>query len=321
MTQNLIKLIIFIGLLCGTTQSFAHKIVLLTSLNPKTNRPLLRLKSWNINKKLEKKFNQYISKLNTSLSVEVIHFAGPTELYRTLRDPEVTALIWVGHAGFGDNQGLGQTRSIVDHRGRDIKSLFQAAGPHLKYMALVGCQGAFFLNEWREKGYFSHVPKLQTYGREVKTDARKGLKKAMKKLEELVDHDPQFLGQKSDQPSVRSPFQHYQKNDEQYELVQVIRMNLAKEEMEAVQILQKDRLIAFFPKSQTIQVKEVLIRKSNLKSAKKIVLESGFGPLTKDINLGRLNIEADEGGYWNLFQTPSGKPIGIGKHIYQHIGD
>ncbi|GEM_PF-3148082 len=321
MTQNLIKLIIFIGLLCGTMQSFAHKIVLLTSLNPETNRPPLRLKSWNINKKLEKKFNQYLSKFNTSLSAEVIHFAGPTELYRTLRDPEVTALIWVGHAGFGDSEGLGQTRSIVDHKGRDIKSLFQAAGPQLKYLALVGCQGAFFLNEWRDKGYFSHVPKLQTYGREVKTDARKGLRKAMKRLEELVDHDSKFLEQETSQPSIKSPFQYYQKNDDQYEIAQVIRLNEAKEEMEAVQILQKDRLIAFFPQSNTIQAKEVLIKRSNLKSAKKIVLESGFGPLTKDINLGRLNIEADEGGHWDLFQTPSGKPIGIGKHIYQHIGD
>ncbi|MCF8060648.1 MAG: hypothetical protein K9K67_15200 [Bacteriovoracaceae bacterium] len=307
---------ILIAVVMSPVQVYAQKVALLTSLDPETNRPPLRLKSWDISEKLERIFKRSFKKIKSKLSYEIVHLADANALYRTLKDPEVSALIWVGHAGFSEGDGLGQTRSIVDFKGRDLKAIFQAVGPQLKYLALVGCRGERFLNEWQEKGYFSHVPNLKTFGREVRTDARVGLKKAMKDLRELLEGYPQLF---KAELTETTNYEFYQLEKSQYEKIQISRSGEGS--LEAVQILQKDRLIAFFPKSETDQVKEVLIRKSDIKSDKKIVVESGLGALKTNVNLGKLEIVADVEGSWNLFQTPSGKPIGIGKNIYQYKGD
>lgn len=306
-------LLIFLVLLGGFFLEVlpAHandKIVLMTSLDPKENRPPLRLKSWDINEKLEKRFYRYLKKVRADLQPVVKHFSTAEDLYKVLKDPQVKALIWVGHAGFGD-QDLAQSRSIIDYKGRDLKALFQAAGPNLRYLGLVGCRGQQFLDEWQEKGYFNHLPQLVSYGRKVKTDARKGLRLAMENLEELTKKGPFF----DFRPPLLEP-----KNT----TLTITRMNKSESDLVPALILNRDRLIGFFPSADQEQTIEVEMNLSSNNVENKIVLDSGLASLGQsEINLGILDIQAHTEGEWELFQTRSGKPIGIGKHIYRYKGD
>lgn len=307
-----LALILLFGWFCFIGQIHASKIVLLTSLDPEDNRPPLRLKSWNINKKLEKRFHKELWKFPYPIEKKVVHFSTADDLYKTLKDPEVTAIVWVGHAGFADSTGLGSLRSIVDYKGRDLKSLFQAVAPNLKYLALVGCRGKLFIDEWKEKGYFDHTPNLVTYGREVRTDARKGLKLAMRNLVDLLHERGNFLKGPDNRTS---DFLAYQDSPEGFIEVSVERSNLENKELSSIQILQKERLVGFLPSGD--QNGKFLFKKSQSLRDLKIVADSGHPSSSKDANLGILSITSQEAIEWSLFQTPNGKPIGVGRHIYR----
>jgi hypothetical protein len=286
---------------------FAHdKIVLLTSLDPEKNRPPLRFESWNINEKLEKRFRKYLRKMEVDLTPVVKHFSTADDLYETLSDDHVKALIWVGHAGFQEGQGISQTKTIVDYQGRDLKNLFQAVGPNLRYLGLVGCRGKLFLDEWNAEGWFKNTPHLLTYGRKVKTDARKGLRLAMKELKELYKKKPDLMAF----PVVAQPVG----SDE----ILIYRSNKDENPMESIQILQRGKLVGYLPSSDTDQTLKIRLNLNSSSLQNKIISDSGFSALGKaDINMGILDIEG-ESSRWKLFQTATGKPIGVGKHIYRH---
>lgn len=291
------------------------KIVLLTSLDPDENRPPLRFRSWNINEKLEERFFKSFKKfpqIARQQKVEITHLATPKDLYKNLVDPEVTALIWVGHAGFSDS-GISQSRSIIDYKNRDLKNVFQAAHPNLKFLGLVGCRGQLFLEEWKKEGWFKANPKLQTFGRKVRTGARKGLRLAMKELEERLDRDPRFF----------EPAPLIQSQDTFPVLIE--RENISEKIMDSIQILQKDRLIGFMDASKEDQYLIAKLTPGKNRFDYKIIADTGFAsPAPVNPTLGRLHITSQTDaliGSWELFKTKDGRPIGVGKHIYQFKGE
>lgn len=306
---------IFLCLLFSTTKSYANKVVLLTSLDPQENRPPLRLSSWNINEKLAERFYKEHRKFLVKATTKVIHYATAQDLYENLIDPEVSAIVWVGHAGFADSEGMSSLRSIVDYRGRDLKSVFQAIGPHTKFLGLVGCRGQHFLNEWQELGYLDHLPHLKTFGRAVRTDARKGLRLAMKALRTELKKNPNLFNHKTEMQEHSGEAYQDPRNTRS---ITITRRNLSASSMSSVQILQKDRLIGFLPASDGDQTATIRINSSTESSQLKVISDSGASSREKEINLGILEIESPFHEEWKLFATPTGKPIGIGKNIYRH---
>lgn len=285
----------------------ADKIVLLTSLDPEENRAPLRFKSWNINEKLEKRFKTYLRRMDVELTPVVKHFSTAETLYQTLKDTEVKALIWVGHAGYYEGDGIAQNKSIIDYRGRDLKNVFQAVGPHLRYLGLIGCRGKLFLDEWKENNWFVNAPSLKTYGRKVRTDARKGLRLAMKELKNYYRKNPNFM----DFPIVDSPEFNGSRIDIQ-------RSNHGEGKMEAIQLMQRDKFIGLIPSSESDQTLSFRVQLSDNPIDNKIISNTGYSSLGKKApNLGILEITS-ELGRWKLFQTRTGKPIGVGKHIYRY---
>ncbi len=283
------------------------KIVLLTSLDPDENRPPLHFKSWDINEKLEKRFYKYLKGMDVKLKPEVVHFSTAENLYTKLQDRDVKALIWVGHAGFYEGAGIAQNKTIIDYKGRDLKNLFQLVGPHLRYLGLVGCRGEFFLKEWQEKGWFTEAPHLITFGREVRTDARKGLRLAMKELKELYKKNPNLM-----------KFPILKQHDNGKNKIHIYRTNHSSEKMDSIQIMQREKLVGFLPGSLENQEISLSIELSDHAVENKIISDSGYSALGKENpNLGRLEIQSDQ-GQWELFQTRTGQPIGVGKHIYRY---
>jgi len=286
-----------------------NKIVLLTSLTPETNRPPLRSSKWNINEKLEERFFKEISKQNIEADLKIIHFADMGSLYETLKDPEVVALFWVSHAGFNENNPLNTSKVIIDHEGRDVKNVFQAVGPNLKFLGLIGCRGELFLDEWKENKWFSHNSSIHTFGRKVRTDARRGLKKALKSFKKKLENEEINLSHTKGVVST---------NSEDLLEVKIERENHLDSPMAPVMILQRNRLITVLSNSSQDQVVKVnLNNQNNSPRDLKLIVDSGLPANHEQANLGRLNIETShENIHWNLFETKEGKPIGKGSHIY-----
>ena len=291
-------------------QAFTPKIVLLTSLDPETNRPPLRSKRWNINEKLEKRFYRYLSRYDIELEPQVVHLADQVDLYKTLTAKDVKAVIWVSHAGYKSRQGLLKASSIIDHNGRDLKGVFQAINSSVKFLGLVGCQGQDFIEQWRSSGWGTDQ-QLNPFSRSKKTDARKGLKLAMKSL-------AKDFGSKRKSYLEQDLATKIQAKEVQSINIQIKRRNLETIPMSAIQVYQKKRLITVLPVSsddQTATIKIVLDKKSK-KSDLKIVVDSGENSLSQTSNLGLIEFAKPYHNHWKIFSTPDGEPFGVGTNIY-----
>lgn len=283
------------------------KVAMLISLDPDENRPPLRFKSWDINEKLEKKYRKGLKKIGAELVVKT--FAEQSDLYSLLNDEEVKAIFWVGHAGFTEGQ-YGPITSIIDYNGRNLEAVFQMIPPHLKFLGLVGCRGQKFIDLWKTKGWPENNNSLVTYSREKKTDARVGLRKAMKKLKKVIKENPNFLVEENKITCV----------EKELVKVSVRRSSRTNKPLSSALLMQKNKVVAVLPAAEGIeQVREVFLNEAVKKSDLKLVLDSGYTSLVPDsYEMGELEINAQ--AEWKLFAKRDGSPIGIGTNIYQFKG-
>jgi hypothetical protein len=140
--DNWLKPILLILLLIFLTfqGKAAPKVVLMLSLNPETNRPPLRTKKWNINKKLSRIFSKRLGKKlkSSGYEWEIKTFVDQYQLKETLKDPDVHGLFWVSHSGISKKpNGPFSSASVVDYQGRDLAPLFYQLPKHLKFLGLV----------------------------------------------------------------------------------------------------------------------------------------------------------------------------------------
>lgn len=230
-------------------------------------------------------------------------------LYNTLKDPNVVALFWVSHAGFNESNPLQTSKVIIDHQGRDIKNVFQAVGPNLKFLGLIGCRGELFLNEWKKNMWFSLNPSIHTFGRKIKTDARRGLKKALKFFKKKLREGQINLSQTLDVFPTES---------RTLLEVRIERANQEISPLAPVMVLQRNRLVTVISNTSQEQILKAKLNYTNRSLTDlKLIVDSGFSANHNQVNLGRLKVETlNRDIQWKLFQTKGGKPIGKGSHIY-----
>jgi len=288
--------------------SMTSKVILLTSLDSESNRPPLRSKNWNINDKLEKRFRRYLKRYDIDLEPQVIHYADQFSLFEALTSGEAKAVLWISHAGYKSKQGLSKAASIVDYRGRDLKGVFQALGPSIKFLGLIGCQGQSFIDDWRASGWPNGNHELTTFSRSKKTDARKGLKLAMKSLGSAFNNDRLNFLRDS----------HQVQENSTYVEVDITRVNRKQSQMNSIQVYQRKRLLTVLPASLSKQTATLRIKTSpnDRLSDLKIVLDTGDNSLAQNINIGRIEFNAPFQDHWKLFSTPDGVPFGVGTNIY-----
>ena len=297
----------FLQALIVPNMAFARpKVALLVSLNPDENRPPLRFKSWDINEKLEKKFRKSLKKLDLDLVVKT--YATQDTLYALFQDQEVKAIFWVGHAGFAEG-AIGTNTSIIDHKKRNLESVFQLIPPHLKYLALVGCRGQKFIDLWKTKGWPELNNSLKTFSREKRTDARVGLKKALKDFKETLE-DSNYLSTPTKLTCTKEKFYK----------VRLQRKSTTGFPLAPLLLFQKDKLISVLPETnQTHTETEIYLSPKTKKSDLKIVLDTGYtSSLPKNYEIGELHFETE--GLWKLFAKRDGTAIGVGTHIYNFKG-
>lgn len=273
-----------------------ERVVMLVSLDPETNRPPLRTRNWDINEKLEKVFLRKLRKEN--LELVILPFSRQDELRRELLNPNNHAIFWVGHS----NAAAGLAAAgLYDDRGFNMKEIFQEVHQNIKFLGLVGCQALPFVNALKESPYWSLNSHLKTYAREKRTDARKGLKRAIKAFLKLENSSPPICLEK--------------------EVIQVTVKRTSDTELSSARIIRKGQLVGVFEKNQTETTIDLPLglKKSELK----LVLESGApNNTTSEFNLGKLEFEAeDENLSWKLFADRNGNPLGFGSHVYRFTGN
>lgn len=291
-----ILILLFIGLwsVSGFAES-QRRVVMLVSLDPETNRPPLRFRSWDINEKLEKTFRRKLRKEN--LELVILPFARQDEIRNELLNPNNHAVFWVGHANRAEDL---TSAGLYDDRGFNLKELFQEVHQNIKFLGLVGCRALPFVKALKEKGHWDLNTHLNFYAREKKTDARKGLKRAIKA----------FIKSKP----TKAPTCH---EVEKYEVTVTRHSN---EELSSARILRKGQLIGTFEKGETY--KTIYLPVGLKKSEYKLVFESGApNNTTHAFNLGKLEFSSNSPELtWKLFADRNGKPLGFGNNIYRFTG-
>lgn len=290
-----ILILLFIGLF--SVAGFAqNRVVMLVSLDPETNRPPLRTRGWDINEKLEKVFRKKLKKEN--LELVVIPFTRQTELRQELLNPNNHAVFWVGHANRADSLAAA---GMYDDRGFNMKEIFQDVHQNIKFLGLVGCRSLPFVQSLKESGSWNLNSHLNTYAREKKTDARKGLKRAIKAF---------LKSRPAEAPSCQEE-----------EVLRVTVRRSSDKELSSARILRKGKLLATFDKDQeelTFTL-PIGLKKSELK----LTFESGApnNVSADSFNLGILEFESlNPELTWKLFASRDGKPLGFGAHVYRFTG-
>lgn len=282
-----------------------EKLVLLTSLDPNKNRPPLRSKNWNINKKLERIFYKRLTPYHTSKDqIKVIHFATINDLTRELADPENKAVFWVSHSnGSSENSAFDQN-IVVDYQGKDLSEGFQNPSSHLQYLGFVGCRANYLVQRNQDKGYMSNNEHLKIYSSSKKVDARRALKRA---IGNYLHHH--FAGNLKD-------------SDKACELVErqeiAIRRTLPVElkegdEITDLKILQRDKLVGTFPKGNPGDVQEITVKLAVGKKKRdyKLVFDSGIA--SPQVVMG--SFEVLEANY-KVFSKRDGTPLGKGRYVF-----
>lgn len=283
------------SLLCFS--SFAgNRVVMLVSLDPETNRPPLRFRSWDINEKLEKVFKRKLKKEN--LELVIVPFVRQTELRRELLNPENHAVFWVGHSNHADSLAAS---GVYDDRGFNLKEIFQEVHQNIKFLGLVGCRALPFINGLKESSHWKNNKHLATYAREKKTDARKGLKRAIKAFLKMEPKEAATC--------------------EKEEVLSIKVRRSSDARLSAARILRKGELIGTFAEDQdeiTIHLPAGLKRHEY-----KLTFESGApnNVNADSFNLGLLEFESENTDLtWKLFADRDGNPLGFGAHVYRFTG-
>ena len=282
-----------------------EKLVLLTSLDPHKNRPPLRSKSWNINKKLEKIFYKKLTPYHTSKeNIKVIHFATINDLTRELADPENKAVFWVSHSnGSAPNSAFDQN-IVVDYQGKDLSEGFQSPSSHLQYLGFVGCRANYLVERNQAQGYMKNNENLKIYSSSKKVDARRALKSA---IGNYLYH--YFEGN----------LKHSEKRCEMVERQEItIRRTLPAElnkgeEITDLKILQRNKLLGSFPKGEPGEVQEILVKlvPGSEKRDYKLVFDSGIA--SRQVKMGRFEVLEAK---YKVFSKRDGTPLGKGRYVF-----
>ncbi len=106
---------------------------------------------------LPKLEQQFRSEIPSEYDVIVKHGANQYDVWQTLHDPSVVAMIWYSHTA----------KDVIEDRARfDILPVFQEPHANFRFLGIIGCNSKYAINLLKEQGYLKN-PKLviKTYNK------------------------------------------------------------------------------------------------------------------------------------------------------------
>jgi len=270
-------------------------------------------------KKLERDFRNYFE--SRKYDVLVNHQANQYDLWSALHSPENVAVFWVSHSNFYQTKdGIYAQGFVVDDQGFDLKDIFREVHPNIKFLGVVGCKSHPVLdkilnseNIKKDNVGFSWV------AFSGKTDARKGLRKAIRLSEPYLNQPVVLAGYHSSCPTKMGfPIvitRHFSDSD--------------FIDYPPLRIENHGKILGVFPSAkpgEAQQVLEVFLPESVAETSPaqfQLIATAGSRgqQLKKKFDLGELKISASwAGAQWRLFADQNGVPFGVSIHIYQYEG-
>jgi hypothetical protein len=300
-------------------------VLLLTSLPDPVSGPYHKPSSLPL--ELEKQFRKRFH--NAGFEVVVKHNAEQMDLWYAMRNPRVSGLFWVSHAGASAKlaPGFATSDAVMDMYGHNVAPIFTKVLPNLKFLGIVGCESLPFLRRLRSNGSFSNNPGLNIFGRNRKGDARFSMFLALlqsqwqlKATPIEVSHAPDNSTNTPNVPSI--PIR----------VTREIPEDAAPEALTSLRVEINSKIYAAFPKggpgqSQTQYIfvplpkeGEPALKLSDLKLNMNSALN--LKPGGKPPVLGSFKIDSTAlKGVWKPFAKADGTPIGVTHFLYNYQGD
>ncbi len=312
-------------------QADHQKVVLLTSLDTQSIRSLFRKTYFqtyvqNLEELFVRKFT------GTQYVIEIVHRADQFHLWSALHDPKNVAIFWLSHAsssgGSTASSQLLSNQRILDSQGFDVTPIFNKIHPNLRFLAVIGCFSQSILNQLphlSQDPKHSDHPYLRLFTFNHKVDARIGLKKAIQESKRVLDIPEIRLGYSS--PCPRVPGYRIR-------ISRGFNPSLVDSRRLAGRVISGSDPIDVFPSPRQnepnpslVQVHDVFapaqgedLPSFRIDLGENNALYSDKKALSA-LELGDLEIVLKNLGqsfsFWNRWQTPDGKPIGVFSHKYK----
>lgn len=278
-------------LLSALTALAQDRAVLMISIHGKTG--IFRKE---ISEKIRREFT---ARYRHPLPLVVIQEATQEDLYRETRNPENRAIFWVSHANsFNGGGGLEREDLITDREGHNVKDFFQRVHPNLNLLAVLGCKALPILkkNEYQKN--------LTLVSFDEKVSSKRAIAKSLSALDAVV-------------------FSPGQCHSEEGIPVTITRETTRPSGAVSVKIMNRGRLIGFFPRPTTTGAQTITVHLAAAKSAAdlKLVFDSGKIDPNAQVDLGTFTVTSETAGAWSVFSDLQGRPLGVTQHIYRFKGD
>lgn len=244
-------------------------VVLLTSFD--TPEVWYRSKDYSVNPKLESIFNKAFE--STNYNVVVKHYVDEIQLIQELKNPDNMAIFFVSHmAGTGESDSVVEgTPSIVIDSKKDVKNLFQEFSPNLKFLALIGCNGADLVEAFKRKKIFKEeLFNVVSFNKKVQphTALKEALLQSENILGELKEVTKRKLNGKrpvqykvpilKNESDKIGRFQNEYKCEKEFKGVDILITRTLDQDAPAAELIDSnEELIAFFPRGKKGEVQEV----------------------------------------------------------------
>ena len=157
------------------TKCWSQEAVLLTSLKISDKKKL----------RIERLFLKTIA--GTQLKPVIKHSAGPEDLLIAIRSARTQSLLWVSHAGEGQetSRGIRSNDVILDVFGNDVKNFFAHPAKSLRFLGIIGCESGPIIEQLKKQGGFDANPGLEILNFNKRIELFAGLKVALRALEQV----------------------------------------------------------------------------------------------------------------------------------------
>lgn len=326
------------------------KIALVISLNDKEGKAFFNSSKYDVNQRVEKEFRKYFDP--ETFEIVVVQNATLSSIWKTLHDPSLHGVFFMGHAGQTNSTTVMSPSIIADQNMYNIKNVFQSVHANLRYLGFLSCNAQGIIQKFITQNYYANAPELSIKSFDKNVELSSGIKElvfdAQNPLIEHQSYDELFplngpcdvynshsdadfnackeraiktVPQKANLNILKEAYENKTPSPN-FQIERSIPMDAKMENVQPTLVMAQDRVLGMFDRARPgeHQVMRVSLTKEELQGKISISNDSG-APSNKakqTLELGVLDMRplGKMSCDFKGVQNSKGEMLGVGKNIY-----
>lgn len=332
MIRRVLGVLAFLSSAVALASTPKPTIVLLTAVDPAAGKPFWD-PNWNSNAELEKIFRGEVQKLPHSerFDLEVHHKVRAQDVWNAIQSPKNVAVFFVGHAtqasAIQGQSAVSGENLIFDFEDRDVKDLFRALHPNLRFLGVVGCESGAIFDQYIQSGVYDDHPPFHVFAPHEIIDPfntifegvnDNGLARAIQASKDDLANPAPF----ADPANCRT------EKLLQLHITRSIPIGVAASSVQSVQIKTRSQMLALLPPAapgaiQTVDVDLAVGAQALSPRDLTLTIDAGVSPAQpkSQVVLGSFVVSVSSSDVsWKPITGLDGTPMGVSENIYTVSG-